>query len=298
MKKILVIPRIKIQNANALSSPYTIGFPAMTAWLGSIHALQLRLNKIKKFKELKFDSVAVVNHKFNLHTHATGYDFSIISTSNPLKRDGKRPSTIEEARCHLTVSLVIEYSNIDQDDALEMIQKLDSILHQMKIASGDVLCFQKPSLMKVKTKQEVRKLTAKLMPGFCLIERHDLMQNSNKDSMDTLLDNLKNTSHCKKESDGDEEKIIWSKANRKEKGWIVPISTGFYGISDLAIVKHQRDTTTQHKFAESVVTLGEFVMPYRITNLDNMLWQYSADIDNNLYLCKQKEPFINNSQEN
>ncbi len=40
---ILKLPHIKIQNANALSSPYTIGFPAMTAWLGFMHALERKL---------------------------------------------------------------------------------------------------------------------------------------------------------------------------------------------------------------------------------------------------------------
>jgi hypothetical protein len=31
-----LISHLKIHNANAMSSPYTIGFPAMTAWL--VHA--------------------------------------------------------------------------------------------------------------------------------------------------------------------------------------------------------------------------------------------------------------------
>ncbi|MCB1977589.1 MAG: hypothetical protein KDE66_11370 [Nitrosomonas sp.] len=34
MRRFLLIPHLKIHNANAMSSPYTIGFPAMTAWLG------------------------------------------------------------------------------------------------------------------------------------------------------------------------------------------------------------------------------------------------------------------------
>jgi CRISPR-associated protein Csy2 len=299
MKKILVIPRIKIQNANALSSPYTIGFPAMTAWLGFMHALQLKLNK--ELKELKFMSVAIVSHKFNLHTHKTGYEYSIVSTSNPLKQNGGRPSTIEEARCHLTVSLVIEYADIDQDEAEEMMQKLNSTLYRMKIASGDVLSFHNPFLRKITAEKDVRKLTGKLMTGFCLVSRQDLITQAmqkGQDAIDALLDYLKNTNSCKKTFEKDKEKITWSKANRKAKGWLVPISTGFYGISDLATVDNQRDVTVKHRFAESIVTLGEFVMPYRITNLDHMLWQYSVDIDNNLYLCEQKEPFINNSQEN
>ncbi len=53
MKNILLIPRIKIHNANALSSPYTIGFPAMTAWLGAVHALERKM-KANGFNEIQF----------------------------------------------------------------------------------------------------------------------------------------------------------------------------------------------------------------------------------------------------
>ena len=43
MRQFLLIPHLKLHNANAMSSPYTIGFPAMTAWLGAVHALQRKL---------------------------------------------------------------------------------------------------------------------------------------------------------------------------------------------------------------------------------------------------------------
>ncbi|HNN29958.1 MAG TPA: type I-F CRISPR-associated protein Csy2, partial [Agitococcus sp.] len=46
------------------------------------------------------------------------------------------------------------------------------------------------------------------------------------------------------------------------------------------------DSTTPHRFAESVITLGEFVMPYRISDIDQMLWQYHVDQSQNLYLCQ------------
>ncbi|WP_415735253.1 type I-F CRISPR-associated protein Csy2, partial [Legionella pneumophila] len=41
---LILLPSIRVQNANALSSPFTIGFPAMTGWLGGVHALQRKLN--------------------------------------------------------------------------------------------------------------------------------------------------------------------------------------------------------------------------------------------------------------
>ncbi|MEI6747350.1 MAG: type I-F CRISPR-associated protein Csy2, partial [Methylococcaceae bacterium] len=87
---------------------------------------------------------------------------------------------------------------------------------------------------------------------------------------------------CVENEDGS---IEWTRS-RKIKGWIVPIATGFHGISNLGKAENARDMTTPHRFAESVVTLGEFVMPHRIKNLDEILWQYSADVENNLYLCK------------
>ena len=40
IRRFLLIPHIKIHNANAMSSPYTIGFAALTGWLGAVHALE------------------------------------------------------------------------------------------------------------------------------------------------------------------------------------------------------------------------------------------------------------------
>jgi CRISPR-associated protein Csy2 len=304
MKKILILPRLKIHNANALSSPYTIGFPAMTAWLGFTHALQLRINKADEdFEDLKFNSMAVVCHEFNLQTYKGESDFnhSIISTSNPLKKDGKRPSTIEEARCHLIVSLLIEYSGIDQDEALDMKEAIPDLLQCMKIASGDLMNGNlSPELIKISNQQETRKLMSKVMPGFTLVERRDLMieamQNENLDGMDALLAYLSINSMCHEPENNENKqpKAQWIQS-RKHPGWLVPIATGFQGISVPAIVENQRHTEYQHRFAETVVTLGEFIMPTRIEQLDHMLWHY-ADVNNNLYLCQQNQPYQNEQE--
>jgi len=274
MKNILLIPRIKIHNANALSSPYTIGFPAMTAWLGAVHALERKL-KAAEFDDLQFKSMGVVCHKLDLQTYKGDGDYvhSIIGTGNPLDKSGKRPSFIEEARCHLDVSLVIEYENLglDIDGFMETVDHL--LQGNMKIAGGDILTFLPSELYSVHDEASIRKLLHKLMPGYCLIERRDLMLKAmaeGLDGIDAMLDYLKVT-------------------HRKEKGWIIPIATGFQGITELGTAENQRDPDTSHRFAESIVTLGEFVMPHRITDLDNILWHYNADLENNLYLCQQNK---------
>ncbi len=291
MKHILLIPHINVLNANALSSPYTIGFPAMSAWLGATHFLQRQL-RTGDYDEVHLKSMAVVCHRIELQTYKGDGDYvhSIIGTGNPLDKNGKRSSFIEEARCHLDISLIMDCEGLGLIDEEEFTQFVDSILHsRMKLVGGDVLNHQPAELMEVVDDASHRKLIRRLMPGHCLIERRDLMNQAmqdGQDAIDALLDSLKVTHSSELDEN---ENVAWT-SSRKEKGWIVPIATGFHGITELGQAQNQRDPDTPHRFAESVVTLGEFVMPYRISDLDQMLWHYHTDLENNLYLCQQNKP--------
>jgi len=293
IKRILLLPRIKIQNANALSSPYTIGFPAMTAWLGAAHALQRKL-VASGFDDLVFEQVGVVCHHIDLQTYKGrgDYVYSIIGTGNPLDKDGNRPAFIENARCHLEVSLVIETTGIDKDEEEDMMPLLLKFLQgPLKMAGGDIVSASQPEFIKVDQNdtQEFRKLSRKLMPGFALIERRELMvkgMQQGQDALEALLDYLSIKNRSEVDDDGN---VSWT-SKRKTSGWLVPIATGFQGISPVTEpgeTLNQRDPTTRHRFAEAVVTLGEFVMPYRLRSLNELMWHYHFDQSNNLYLCQQ-----------
>lgn len=292
MRRILLLPHIQVHNANALSSPFTIGFPAMTAWLGAVHALQRKI-KAAGFENVNFTGAAVISHKFDLQTYkgAGDYVHSIIGTGNPLEKDGKRPAFIEEARCHMEVSLLIEYTGIFQDDAEAFLGQVSHHLNaSLKIAGGDILSFKQPVLHKIEDGNdiELRQLTRKLMPGYAIIERRDLMadaMNNGQDALEALVDYLAIHHNCEKD---DNDQVTWT-STRKTAGWIVPIATGFHGLTDLGPAKNQRDPKTPHRFAESVVTLGEFRMPHRINSLDEILWSYHTDLEKNLYLCQQNK---------
>jgi len=300
--KILLIPRVQVHNANALSSPYTIGFPAMTAWLGGVHALQRRLNG-SEYEDVRFKSVAVVCHKMELQTFRGEGDYinSIIGTGNPLvpktkkgdPQNAERPPFVEEARCHLTVSLVVECEGLGFGDADEFTETIDGLVRgRMKFAGGDILHTRSAQIKNIDNEEKRRKLLRQLMPGFCLVERRDLMAQAmerGRDGLDALLDYLRVTHSASTDDSG---KVSWQ-SSRKEKGWLVPIATGFHGITELGEAANQRDPGVLHRFAESVVTLGEFIMPYRIEHMDNMLWQYKPDLNNNLYLCTPKKPITN-----
>lgn len=294
MRRFILVPHLKIHNANALSSPHSIGFPAMTAWLGAVHALQRKLQQ-QGFSGLFLNKVAISSHAFNLQTYKGKGDYvhSIVGTANPLDKNGDRPAFIEEARCHLEVSLLIEYSG---EYSEQVAQAITTLLHSMKVASGDVLGFKALQHLALEegSQQDLKLILNRLMLGHVLIERRDLMQQAmqgahgqaGQDALDALLGYL-TVNHTATEKDG---KVSWS-SSRKTKGWLVPVAVGFQGISELGIALNQRDSTTPHRFAESVLTLGEFVMPYRIKDIDSMLWHYHipqpyGDEAASLYLCK------------
>ena len=289
MRQFLLIPHLKLHNANAMSSPYTIGFPAMTAWLGAVHALQRKLHS--KGCEVSLTKVGVSCHEFNLQTYKGQGDFvhSIIGTANPLDKGGSRPAFIEEARCHLEVSLLIECQNIDPDEKEQFLEDVQQLICSMKFASGDVLAVKKCQILQfdedADQDRELKPILNKLMLGHVLVERRDLVIESmkqGKDALDAVLDYLKVTHGSSVDENG---KVIWT-SKRNAQGWLVPIAVGFQGISELGIAKNQRDADTPHRFAEAVLTLGEFIMPYRIESIDQLLWQYHVDLENNLYLCQ------------
>jgi CRISPR-associated protein Csy2 len=306
-KTLLILPHIQIHNANALSSPFTIGFPAITAWLGAVHALERQLNQ--QGQAVKFLATGVVSHQMDLQTYRGDNDYvsSIVGMGNPLvpkkkRKKGEpwenfeRDSFIEEARCHIEVSLVVEIYSVEHDRKYDLLENVSHFLHtKIKIAGGDIQAFNSPEILIVEegNDTDLRKLTRKLMPGYAILERRDLMveaMDQGQDAMEAMLDYLAVHHQCEQDEEGN---VVWRSYRKSQTGklpgWIVPIATGFHGISELGAAKNQRDPDVPHRFAESLVTLGEFKMPYRFKTLNSLLWRYHVDEENNLYQCIQKD---------
>src|SRR5690606_33905299 len=172
--------------------------------------------------DLMLHSAAVVSHRRDVQTHKGEGDFvhSIIGTGNPLDKDGSRSAFIEEARCHLDVSLVIEWSgNEEQVQQPDFTEQLQAVIATMKVAGGDVLSIGKPSIKSVITEQDTAQVLRQLMPGYVLIERRDLMLEAMKqgaDALDALLGYLTVHHHCEQLED---QSVVWH-SQRKTSGWI------------------------------------------------------------------------------
>lgn len=285
MKRVLVIPHILVQHANALSSPYTIGFPAMTAWLGFSHALERQMKKNQEFGDLCFLSTGVVSHHFELKAYKDEnmYFHSLVGMSFPLTKNGDRASFIEGARCDLDVTVVIEVEHID----LTLREELEkwvwyTVQSKLRVAGGDILKVGKPRLVSISDDATLKSFRRSLGPGFVLIERRSLLRDSMEkgtEGINALLEYLRVYHRCT-----EDEPCCWE-SHRKTLGWIVPIATGFHRISEEIPSQYQRDQTVKHYFAESIVTLGEFIMTYRVDKIERMLWKYTFDEACALYRC-------------
>jgi CRISPR-associated protein Csy2 len=315
MKTILLIPKISIHNANALSSPYTIGFPAMTAWLGWMHNIQRKLQAKftteqtnEKLQTIQFKGICISCHDIDLHTFQNNSKNAsqnhIIGTANPLKFNSKkgqweRPPFIPEARVSLDVTIAIELNTkLIPDLQKKLFATLASLIYQNKIASGDVISFSDSEIKLFNIDEEnsedkeFKDLKRKLMPGYCLISRQELVtekMQQGKSALQAILDYLTVTTELNKEKNKSTTYNTYKK--EQEKGWIIPIPIGYQGLTEPQNAKITRDENTPHLFAESVLTLGEFIMPTQFNDITQLFWHYPEEINNDLYLCKNTFQF-------
>lgn len=292
MSNYILISKIGVNDANALSSPYSVGFPSVPSLMGFVKKMELLLHETSEYEKINLISAGIVSNKFDLQTAKDGYDSNICLAKLPLKQDGTLESMIENPKCSMQVSILIECDDIGLIDIDIFTSYIEDLLwSKLKFAGGNIFKpYGNNSKYKhvsfygnyEKTDSTVLK---KMMPGYALIERRDLMINSMNNGEDAIESLLRYT------------KINYNKNNvqkKESKGWLVPIATGYQGISDFAVVDKQRTYEYQHRFAENVVTLCEFIMPYKVETVDNLLWHDDVDLDKNLYTYKQNEPFKNN----
>lgn len=298
---VLLLSKIRVQNANAISSPLTWGFPAPSAFTGFTHALQRKLNQQYP---VELAGIAIISHAFEpqvdgLSRYRPG-SFSL--SRNPVGKDGKSASIVEEGRAHLTVTLAIAVKGLldcteDEDDLKAIADTAQQLAYSMRLAGGSVLGIASATLEEVPETDAgqaklTRKLKRQMLPGFALVSRPDYMQeqleelrasNPAASALDVIMDAAALTTAAEQDDDG---KVEWKIQSRP--GWRVPLAIGYQAISDLyepGTVINARDNETPMQFVESAYSIGEWVSPHRITSLSQLFWYHHSDIDAGEYHC-------------
>ncbi|WP_223866635.1 type I-F CRISPR-associated protein Csy2 [Candidatus Enterovibrio escicola] len=282
----LVLKNIQISNANAISG-MTWGFPAVSHFLGFVHALS-RHTERSEFG-FSFNSCAIVCNQHQVHAHRENASkpFVFSLTRNPLTQEGKTAPIIEEGRMHLTVSLVIECNGVNRvTDELERAQSdfVKRLAERNKLAGGSITdigsCYF--------TDEPHAKLLRRLLPGFILIDRSHYLEQQNKQSNDTNLQNWLDFSALKYQatdiSSSEEEhkenlKVQWQRVKSPFEGYLVPIQIGYRKIAPTYAkgdVANARDNNTPVSFVEAIYSVGEWVgSPSRLESMQQALWQHT-----------------------
>ncbi|MCG6202245.1 type I-F CRISPR-associated protein Csy2 [Psychromonas antarctica] len=181
MSQYLLIERIKVQNANAVSG-FTWGFPAITHFLGFSHNLCRKLTEDSSLNSLSLGGCAVIAHSSHSNTFETenGLLFSQNRSVNYLEttKPGdthKAPSVIEEAKMNMTVSLLIPvegYLGGLQDPLTEFIKNACQI---QRLAGGTVLSVANVGIVDLAKEDQLKSVRRKLLPGFILQDRADYL---------------------------------------------------------------------------------------------------------------------------
>jgi CRISPR-associated protein Csy2 len=200
-----------VQNANAISSPLTWGFPPPSAFTGFAHALQRRLNS--QGLDLRFGSVGIACHQFEPQTFQPPGRYTQVFnlTRNPLDKDGNTQAIVEEGRTHMEVSLLITVSGDDCPLNEAQCKALAAkVLHQaegMRLAGGSILHNPRrgkhpaqwidwPTNREGQT-SAFAQLRRHLAPGFVLVSRAQLLadhvsalqkERADSTALDALLD--------------------------------------------------------------------------------------------------------------
>ncbi|MCK9505367.1 MAG: type I-F CRISPR-associated protein Csy2 [Porticoccaceae bacterium] len=300
---VLVIPRLRVQNANAISSPLTHGFPAISAFVGLMWNLERQTRAAGL--DMQFNAVGVVAHDIDEQVTDSRYVSAFRLTRNPVGKDGKTAAIVEEGRMHLDISLVFAVQSQQlQDDvqAPSVVQKVAELMANMRIAGGSVLpsttARARPYFMPLSTDGDARErlfrqLKMRLLPGFALVERQDLLDERlqslrEKDESSTSLDAWLSLSRFnwrwQPETD-DASKGSWQH-DRKGAGWLVPIPVGYAGLSELhpaGSVSNARDAATDFRFVESVYGMGQWLGPHRLQEAQQLFWYADYQAESGLY---------------
>lgn len=299
MSTLILLPRLRIENANTVAG-LTWGFPAITHFLGYMHALS---RKLTRSHGLKLDGCAVICHEHQVHAYSSGRDYQFALTRNPLTREGKTASFNEEGRMHLTVSLLLEcHGEIDNGEQgrLALASHLQSLCQTQKLAGGSIVALGNVQAVDYpQTERDVRRLLFRLMPGYALLDRSSWLAEHQQrlagtDPHATMLDAWLDFAALKIEAVATDDNVApqagdpaqWRYTSKPQPGYLVPLMTGYQRISALfspGVVANARDGETPFAYAEAVYGIGEWRGLHRVKDIADIFWRYRTT--NTGYYC-------------
>ncbi|WP_297481972.1 type I-F CRISPR-associated protein Csy2 [uncultured Photobacterium sp.] len=297
---LFIIKNMHIEGANPIAG-FTYGFPAITQFLGFVHALS---RKIEPQHGISFDGCAVMCHQHQVHAYrgSDWDDYGFALTRNPLAKDGKTAPIVEEGKMNLCVSLLIEckgFSGGNSDQEQLISDAIKTLALSQRCAGGRITHIEACQFKPMPNEASgCRKLLRPLLPGFILCDRSDYLQQHNESNDQNIIMNWLDFSALRyryetltESNNPDVEQGQWKRVNKPQSGYLVPLMIGYKQISEVFAageVANVRDNTTPFAFTEAVYSVGEWIgSPSRVESINQILWRYQYSSP--YYLCRAQQ---------
>ena len=306
----LIFKKVKIHNANSISSPLTYGFPAVTGFLGAFHAISRKLQADPELNNLSLGGVLLACHdcqpKIYRPTNYSNYTFN--QSRNPIKEDGKPDSIIEEGKCDLTMTFVVEVLNdddINREQQQALMNKTLQWIQQHRIAGGSVHGLDRFQPIQFISYEDIDSIPPLLIPAFVLMDAKndfiEIIEQIQKETpeataLNALID-VCTIHHIPEEQENGEIKWL-NQSVKKNRGWLVPMPIGYQSISEKfvpSLMENVRNPEYSSQYVEAIYGLGKWIFPYHLNNndqLEHAFWRYNYDAENHLYLTNQENPYL------
>ena len=308
----LLFKKVVINGANTISSPLTYGFPAITGFLGSFHAMSRKMADDEQLSNVSLGGVLLACHDCQpqMYRPNSYNNYTFNQTRNPIKKDGKTASIIEEGKCHLVMSFVVEVladTKLTNEQQESAIQKTSQWIQQQRMASGSVRELARFEPVQFFDNSDISAVIPQLLPAFVLMDAQNefaqIINDVQKDDpdatpLDALIEVCVLHQMPETQKNGDTK---WLTTSRKSgHGWLVPMPVGYQGISDrydAGVMQNVRNPEYPSQYVEAIYSLGKWVYPQRLNRIGgehdiaNAFWRYHYDADDSLYLVTQQQDF-------
>lgn len=271
----LVLPRLKIQSANALACGFIVNASPVMAITQFVH------NLVVRHLGCEAGGVAILHHHAEHQAlEDVAYDVLphqrrsalLINEQDYVGKGSQGPTLSAQptASCNLELSLLIEFEGLANKEAVEQ------FLNKARLAGGQITFYQEPAL--IDAVDDAQRLIGK--SGFWLIERPELIDQ--KDPLSSIFTTLERSAISSKQAEELKQQsphLANTPLHKISHAWIVPTVLGYQAISDFAEregvrMKTQPDgtlDTSLHAYAEPLIGIVQYV-PARDWEEDIPFW--------------------------
>ena len=166
MSQIILIPRIKVQNANMQTGGFILGGAPLMAAAMFCHNLARQINtQDLGFILIHHDRQILGGHAYGRFTPAQRRGAVFIGKTDYSSKNKYALSLQPTASCHLEVSLIIEFERVRNE------KRLADVVQRSRFAGGQIISFED-----VQSCESTEQALQKVRNGFVVQDKKDLLQ--------------------------------------------------------------------------------------------------------------------------